>query len=204
MHLKPLCIKSDSAVQVSTVIQPCIIPFHCLSILYMPHCICMWPQPTSTWVKSSKMPHEKIIWAHHSSVSEKRRTHSGLWWSSWFQKQYHQTERCSLSTGLLTGLKVDVRIWTSVSTPRRDNLFTIHCTLIYDEQVYIEQFGLTKKMCNLCGCLFEIQTQNKSIVGILSWKLSILRILQWISLLSGSVSHDGKLTCLFLPVLVIN
>lgn len=199
MHFKPLCIQSDSAAQVSTVIQPCIIPSHCLSILYMPHCICMWPQPTSTWVKSSKMPHEKnnfgppfkCFWekADSTLASDEARP--------WSQKVDNQTVRCSLSKELLTGLKVDVCIWTSVSAPRRDNLPTIHSTLIYDERVYFEQFCLTKKMCNLCGSLFEILTQNKSIIGVLSWKQSILRILEWILLLSGSASHDWKTTCLF-------
>lgn len=111
----------------------------------------------------------------------------------WLQKVDNQTVRCSFLRGLLTGLKVDVCIWTSVSAPRRDNLLTIHSALIYEERVYFEQFALTKKMCNLCGSLlWNPNTKQVDNGGILFWKQSVLRIPQCVLSESDCIVYDGK------------
>lgn len=186
------------------MIQPCIIPLHCLFVLYILHCICIWLPAHFHWSQVKQ-----------NSPARKKKSHLGralfeCFWEkldptlashgacSWLQKVDNQTVTCSFLRGLLTGLKVDVWIRTSVSAPRRDNLLTIHGTLIYEERVYFEQFALTKKMCNLCGSLlWNPNTKQVDNGGILFWKQSVLRIPQCVLSESDCIVYDGKIACLF-------
>lgn len=183
MHFKLSCIQSDSVARVSTVIQPCIIPFHRLSILCVPHCICMWPQPTSVWVQSGKTPREKIILGHRSSVSEKRQTLLGptilksrLSESKMFPFNW-ASDRWLCASKRLYQLQGEI-IFAQ---------YTVHLSMT--RGFILSSLVWQRKYATFVTLSFEIQTENKSITSVLSWKQSILRLFQRILVESGSASN---------------
>lgn len=166
MHVKLLCIQSAVAAKRSTMIQPRIIPSHCLSILYKLHRL-SHVTPARFHLSRVKL-HEKNNFGppFKCFLGEKK----GLFDEnrSWFHEVDTRTVKTFPFNGALDGFQSGSVYLNICVSSMREIIFTIHLSTVSG---FILSSLLWQRNCatSETPCPLKSQRKSEPIIWVSSW-----------------------------------